>query len=76
VIGDVERSDGVVLLGENGVEDFLHGWPPLAEVVTRYAWYTKLLISMVTGLGASTDVCGGTVTHATRCAPWVKEQHR
>ena len=25
VIGDVERSDGVVLLGEDGVEDLLHG---------------------------------------------------
>ena len=68
VVGDVERADGVVLLGKDGVEDLLHGWPPLAEVVTRYAWLIKLLIGILTGLGASTDVCGRTVTHTTRCA--------
>jgi len=47
----------------------------MAEVVTRYAWHSKLLISMVTGLGASADVFGGTVTHATRFATQVGEQY-
>ena len=40
----------------------------MAEVVTWYAWHSKLLISMVPGLDASTDGFGGTVTHATRFA--------
>ena len=75
VLGDVERAHGVVLLGKDGVEDLLHNWPPMAEVVTRYAWYSKLLISMVTGLDASADVFGGTVTHATRFATQVGEQY-
>ena len=31
VLGDVERADCVVMLGEDGVEDLLHNWPPMAE---------------------------------------------
>jgi hypothetical protein len=33
VVGDVERAHGVVLLGEDRVEDLLHGRPPMAGVV-------------------------------------------
>jgi hypothetical protein len=75
VLGDGERAHGVVLLGKDGVEDLLHNWPPMAEVVTWYAWYSKLLISMVPGLDASTDVCSRTVTHTTRFATQVSEEN-
>jgi hypothetical protein len=33
VVRDGETADGIELVGEDGVEDLLHGWPPVALVV-------------------------------------------